>query len=121
GNQDIFEKNASGLGEETLLAGTTEPEFVEDWSKDGKYIAYDVGLPTHEVWIRPMFGDGKPFPIVKSAFLLDEPHFSFDGRWLAYGSNESGAWQIYVISFPAADQKKQISTSGGGQPRWRRD
>ena len=58
---------------------------------------------------------------MRSPFSQDEPHFSFDGKWLAYESLESGTWQIYVIPFPAADQKRQISTNGGAQPRWRQD
>ena len=58
-------------------------------------------------------GDRKPFPLVQSPFRKDEPHFSYDGKWLAYDSDESGTWQIYVISFPAADQKRQISINGG--------
>ncbi len=49
------------------------------------------------------------------------PNFSYDGKWVAYGSEESGNWQVYVVSFPASDQKNQISTSGGAQPHWRRD
>jgi Tol biopolymer transport system component len=51
----------------------------------------------------------------------DEPHFSFDGKWLAYDSSESDTWEVYVASFPEADQKVQISTNGGVQPRWRED
>jgi Tol biopolymer transport system component len=78
-------------------------------------------LETQDLYVLPLFGDRKPFPVVQSPFRENEPHFSFDGKWLAYDSNESGAFQIYVTSFPALDQKVQISTNGGGQPRWRRD
>ena len=58
---------------------------------------------------------------MQSPFRKDEPHFSFDGKWLAYTSDESGRYEVYVISFPEADQKRQISTTGGSQPRWRQD
>ena len=47
--------------------------------------------------------------------------FSPDGKWVAYTSNESGRWEVYVTSFPAANGKWQTSTSGGTQPRWRAD
>jgi hypothetical protein len=47
--------------------------------------------------------------------------FSPDGKWVAYASNETGKWQIYVTSFPDARGKWQVSTSGGEQPRWRGD
>ncbi len=42
-------------------------------------------------------------------------------RWVAYSSDESGQYQIYVQSFPAGAGKFQVSTGGGAQPRWRRD
>ena len=47
--------------------------------------------------------------------------FSFDGRWLTYNSSESGTEQVYAISFPAADQKLQISKNGGAEGLWRQD
>ena len=61
--------------------------------------------------------------MVTGPFRKDEPQFSYDGKWLAYTSNESGGtFEVYVISFPAGDQKLRISAiGGGGQPRWRKD
>src|SRR2546425_10720762 len=47
--------------------------------------------------------------------------FSPDSRWVAYASNESGQFQIYVQSFPSSGGKWQVSTGGGAQPQWRRD
>jgi len=117
---DIVAKNANGLGEEEVLVANPTPEWVEDWSKDGRYLAYITGSGIG-IWAIPQFGDRKPFPIVESPFDKDEPHFSFDSRWLAYNSSESGTSQIYVISFPAKDQKLQVSDTGGTQPRWKRD
>src|SRR5262249_13834718 len=105
GNADIFVKKASGVGQGELLVGSPNPEFVEDWSSDGRYIVYGTWAPNPtDLWALPLWGDRKPFPVVQSPFRKDEPHFSFDGKWLAYNSDESGRWQIYVISFPAADQ-----------------
>jgi len=122
---DLFEKRASGTGDEAPLAASSLFKYAEDWSRDGRYIVYvnarEMNAESHDLWALPLFGDRKPFPIVQSAFLKDEPHFSFDGKWLAYDSNESGTWQIYVVSFPAADRKRQISTKGGAAPRWRSD
>jgi hypothetical protein len=50
-----------------------------------------------------------------------EGQFSPDGHWVAYSSNESGRWQIYVAPFPGPGGKYQISAGGGQQPGWRRD
>jgi len=54
--------------------------------------------------------------------VLRNGQFSPDGKWVAYASNETGKWEIYVTSFPDARGKWQVSTGGGGeQPRWRGD
>jgi serine/threonine protein kinase len=122
GSADIFVVNANGVGAETPLLNSSANEFVEDWSKDGRYIAYKFGQDGFEdIYALPLFGDKKPMPIVQGHFSKDEPQFSYDGKWLAYTSDESGTFQVYVISFPGGEQKLQISTDGGGQPRWRRD
>ena len=55
-----------------------------------------------------------------SPFLNVEPMFSPDGRWLAYYSNESGRYEVYVRPFPGPGGKWQISTNGGGVPTWSR-
>jgi eukaryotic-like serine/threonine-protein kinase len=47
--------------------------------------------------------------------------FSPDGRWVAYESNESGRAEIYLVPFQGAQNKRQVSTSGGSAPHWRRD
>jgi Tol biopolymer transport system component len=117
----IFWKQASGLGDETLLSESRRIDVVTDWSKDGRYIAYTSLLSSSDLYVLPQFGDRQPVAIVQSRFNKRQARFSFDSRWLAYASDESGQWQIDVISFPAADQKRQVSTSGGVQPRWKRD
>jgi Tol biopolymer transport system component len=119
----IVAKNVSGVGEETLLVESRNRLGPEDWSKDGRYIAYvvDYGTGARDIHVSPLFGDRKAIPIAQTRFDENEPHFSFDGKWIAYDSNESGTWQVYVVSFPALNQRCQVSASGGGQPRWRRD
>lgn len=118
GSESIFEKKSSGTADETLLLDLPNNEHVKDWSSDGRYIAFTSNTDLH---VLPLFGDRKPLRIVQSPSQQDEPRFSPDGKWLAYNSNESGTWQVYVVSFPGADQKRQISVNGGVQPRWRRD
>ena len=44
-----------------------------------------------------------------------------DGKWLAYASDETGNWEIFVTTFPQGEGKWQISRGGGTQPRWRSD
>jgi Tol biopolymer transport system component/predicted Ser/Thr protein kinase len=122
GNRDIFATNAGGP--ETPLLATSNDEWPEDWSKDGRYLAYGVNSGTAsfgDIYALPLFGKGQPIAVAHSRFLEDEPRFSFDGKWLAYNSNESGKPQVYVVSFPGLAQRMQLSSAGGVQPRWRRD
>ena len=71
---------------------------------------------------RPEPAEGrKSFAVLESRFDEIEGQFSPDGRWLAYASNESGRYEIYIRTFPEVGGKWQISAAGGVQPRWRRD
>jgi Tol biopolymer transport system component len=68
-----------------------------------------------------MTGDHKPIPIVATQFNDLWATFSPDGKYIAYQSNESGRAEIYVQEFPEAQNKWQISTSGGVEAYWRGD
>jgi serine/threonine protein kinase/Tol biopolymer transport system component len=123
GNRDIFVKLTGGTTEETPLLATTNDEWVEDWSKDGRYIIYGASIPNNSghIYALPTFGDMKPFLVIQSSAADDEPRLSFDGKWLAYNSDESGTHQVYIVSFPEPDRRRQVTASGGSQPRWRKD
>jgi Tol biopolymer transport system component len=73
-----------------------------------------------DVYVLSLRGDPKPRPVVNSTAYEGGPQFSPDGRWIAYASNESGSFQIYVRPFPGPDRKVQISTEGGSHPLWNR-
>ncbi len=66
-------------------------------------------------------GERKPFAALESRFDEIQGQLSPDGRWLAYASNESGRYEVYIRTFPEAGGKWQVSAAGGVQPRWRRD
>ena len=70
----------------------------------------------------PLYGDRKPFPLLQSEdFNQNLAKLSPDGRWLAYFSNETGRYEVYIQTFPKPSGKWQVTTSGGLQPRWSRD
>jgi Tol biopolymer transport system component len=69
----------------------------------------------------PRFGERKPYIFLQGDFNIGEGHFSPDGHWLAYSSDESGLSEIYVTPFPKGGSKWQISRAGGSSPRWRHD
>jgi hypothetical protein len=77
------------------------------------------------MWVLPTFGDKKEYLLLNSPFDEHSPQFSPNGRWLAYSSDETGNYEIYVQSFSAGGKlgadKKRVSTAGGILPVWRRD
>ena len=115
---EIFRKAINGSDEETPLLTGAPDKYPNDWSRDGKALLYNV---VTDLWYRT-FPDGATKPFLKSASAaFKNAHFSADGKWVAYASNESGRWEVYVTSFPDAKGKWQISNTGGEQPRWRAD
>ncbi len=124
GGYDLYVKSANGAGQEQLLVKAGTPNlWPTDWSRDGRFILYNVpsGKTKQDLWIVPQWGDRKPFPYLQSEFNEQNGTFSPDGRWVAYDSDESGREEIYVQSFPVSGAKFQISTDGGSEPRWRSD
>jgi Tol biopolymer transport system component len=122
---DIYQRPANQSAAEQLLLKLDARAimFPADWSSDGRYLAYYRTDPKrrNDVWVLPLFGDGKAFPLIQTEFNDWQAQFSPDGRWIAYVSDESGSPQVYVQAFPTQSGKVPISTAGGTQPRWRRD
>ena len=123
GKRGIVRRAANGVGEiELLLNGVNFPQGI---SPDGRFILFERrGVKTRlDIWALPLFGDRKEFPLLNSMFDEREPQLSPDGRWLAYCSDESGAYEIYVRPFSAegkvGDDKRLVSTNGGSEVKWR--
>ena len=81
-----------------------------------------------DIWVLPLSGDRKPFPVVQTPYNETHAQFSPDGRWIVYASNESGKMEIYAQPFrgnqataTGTRQRVQITNGGGAQPRWRND
>jgi eukaryotic-like serine/threonine-protein kinase len=112
-----------GAGE-NRVEGLPDWANPEDWSRDGKWIAFSNGAQHGDIWIAPFGGDRKPFRFFDSGFEDRIPRFSPDGNWIAYHSNESGRFEIYVRPFygkPAqSGEKIQISLQGGFYATWSR-
>ena len=120
---NLYQKPTSGASNEELLLKTDSGGFPMDWSADGRFLLFMVTDPKtrFDLWVLPMFGDRKPFPVLQTEFNERSGRFSPDGRWIAYASDESGTYQIYVQGFPGGGSKWQVSTNGGNWPMWRRD
>ena len=89
------------------------------WSPDGQALAFTEINPTtgFDLWILPL-NERKPSVFLRTPFNESAPRFSPDGHWLAYVSNESGRYEIYVQAYPGPGGKLQISSDGGTEPMW---
>jgi serine/threonine protein kinase len=116
-NFDLYLKDTNGAQEEKPILQEGPDRFPTDWSRDGKYILYERGADLWFITI-PEF---HPTQFLKASSTLKGGRFSPDGKWIAYSSNESGRWEVYVTSFPEAHGKWQVSNAGGVEPKWRGD
>jgi Tol biopolymer transport system component len=114
---ELFLKDTNGAQEEKVIPQEGPDRLPTDWSRDGKYLLYQRGA---DLWFLT-FPELRPTQFLKAISTLKNGRFSPDGKWVAYSSNESGRWEIYVTSFPEGHGKWQISNAGGDQPRWRSD
>jgi eukaryotic-like serine/threonine-protein kinase len=120
---DLYSKAANGAGAEELLLESSVDKVPNAWSEDNRFLVFDASSANNrsDLWALPLSGDRKPIPLLQTPFNEIKGQVSFDNRWIVYESNESGQPEIYVAPFPTFDGKWQISTTGGNQPRWRRD
>ncbi|MBS1807114.1 MAG: PD40 domain-containing protein [Acidobacteria bacterium] len=121
----LFKTATSGTGTEERLMNI--PARTTDWSPDGRFIVYTFPKQGNrwDVWCLPLFGDRQAYTLLATEFSESQGQFSPDGRWLAYVSDESGSYEIYVQPFTAEGKlggvKVRVSPQGGNHPRWRRD
>jgi eukaryotic-like serine/threonine-protein kinase len=116
--QDVFVTAANALGEAKALFPGRGSETPADWSPDGRVLLYAV--PGDDLMAFDVERH-KSFPVAQTTANEGWGQFSSDGRFVAYQSNESGRFEIYVRTFPGAEGKWLVSVAGGTQPRWARD
>ena len=127
GEFNLYWKRADGSGEALRLTKDKAVKYPYSWRPDGKVLAFDQLNPdtSWDIMTLAIEGDeksgwkvGEPKPFLNTPFAERSPAFSPDGRWLAYTSDESRNFEVYVRPFPGPGGKWQISTGGGDFPRW---
>jgi serine/threonine protein kinase/Tol biopolymer transport system component len=122
GPLNIYWQQADGSGGLERLSTSEYTQGPSSWSPDGQVLAFVQIAPAtgSDIWMLRL-SDRKPQPFLQTPFNEEGPRFSPDGRWLAYVSNESGRYEIYVQPYPGPGGKWQISTEGGTEPAWNRN
>jgi len=123
GHFDLYQKPARGGMEREVLIDTRD-KWPMSWARDGQSVLFTEGTisavgTVPQVWRLPLFGEMRSFPVLSDPQFWHFPaKLSPDGRWIAYGSNESGETEVYVAPYPGLDGKWRISKNGGSWPRW---
>jgi serine/threonine-protein kinase len=111
-----------GRGGGGIIVGTSQQDVPCSVSPDGTTLAFLRISPDTQtdIYTLGLNGRSAPQPLVRTPAFEGGPRFSPDGRWIAYASNESGRFQVYIRPFPGPDRRFQVSTEGGTFPVWSR-
>ncbi len=121
---ELYEKASSGGQSEQSIPTPGFDKLPTDWSRDGSIVVYGYqasnAASRFDIWTLPL-NDRTPIPYLVTEFTEMHGRLSPDGRLIAFASDESGRFEIYVRTFPDPRGKWQISGSGGFEPVWRKD
>ncbi len=119
---NLHVKAADGSGDAERLTDSKQAQIASDFSSDGKYLFFrEEGAQTDWDLYTMRMEDREIELFLKTDFVESNAVISPDGKWVAYDSNESGQFEVYVRPFPPAGGKWQISTANGGNPKWSAD
>ncbi len=123
GVTSIYQKLLQGASPEEPLVSSAELKYNPQWAPDGQSIIYSqLNTKTNvDLHLLSLAGEKKSTSFLQTNFIEAQARFSPNGRWIAYISNETGQFEVYVESFPATGAKLAISIGGGSQPQWRAD
>jgi serine/threonine-protein kinase len=119
---------SDGSGKPQPLTESKNTQYPWSFTSDAKRLAFiESSGGAYQIWTVPLETDsagmrgGKPEIFLQTHGDERAPSFSPDGRWMAYSSDESGTFQVYVRAFPDKGGKWQISNSDGTYPMWSRN
>jgi len=120
GSTGLLLLSADGSGSSTRVGDGPLELSPACWSRDGRtLICTATGSGTRtDIWTIPVDGSGPAAPFVQTEFHDTDPALSPDHDWMAYASDESGLYQVYLKTFPGPGPRIQVSTDGGRFPVW---
>ncbi len=120
----LFVQGVDGSREEVFLE-TPDNVAPWDWTRDGRFLAIQKvplqGQRNNELWILDASDLQHAIPIATEAPYQTDARFSADGKWIAYHSNVTGVFEVYVRPFPGPGGTWKVSSAGGFMPQWRND
>ena len=119
GPTNLFWQAVDGGDEAERLTESENFQFPQSWSADGRVLAFVELHPPNagDLWFF-LAGERRTEPFLTTPFDETLARFSPDGRWIAYVSNESGRYEVWLQAYPRGGRKWQISTDGGTEPVW---
>jgi serine/threonine-protein kinase len=124
GTFNVYVTAPDGAGVDTRLMETTAHQWLGSWVPDGERLVfgqYERSDTGYDIWSLSLGADRLPSPVLRTQFNERDPEISPDGRWMAYVGDDTGRDEVYVRRYPDASGRRQVSTAGGGQPRWHPD
>jgi serine/threonine protein kinase len=120
GSWSLYQRTVDGSEPEEPLTTGQVNETPWSWSPNGRVLAFErwSSATGRDIYTLSLDGDRKPRPFLASPAREGAPQFSPDGRWVAYVSDESGGFQVYVAPYPGPGRRWQISMDGGDAPQW---
>jgi Tol biopolymer transport system component len=124
----LFRQDAGGSNEKQRVIDGPNPQYANDWSRDGRFLIYQENAPDTQwdLLAVPFTPEGKvpekakPTPYLRTRFNEANARFSPEPspRWVAYQSDQTGRYEIYIRGFPKTSGEFLISTAGGQYPEW---
>jgi hypothetical protein len=116
---NLFSQRYDGSSPMERLTTSEHEQRPGSWSSGGQTLALVEGYgDTGQKILLLEARSGRVRPFLNSQFDERFPEFSPDGRWIAYSSDESNRWEVYVVDYPDRSKKVQVSSQGGSEPLW---
>ena len=117
---NLFRQAVDGSRSAERVTTSEVTEWPGTWTRNGTVVfIHNDPVTLSDIWA--LSPDGARTPVLQKRGTQWGARLSPNGRWVAYGSNESGAWEVYVTSFPSGSGQWKVSSDGGQEVLWSKD